>query len=90
MKIIGRKILAAAEVSTFAKKRLSLWIKQLAESSLMTPQAMRNNYPDATELDSSRFTFNFFQSNVQVVTLINFDLGIVCIEKVIEQEVTTR
>jgi mRNA-degrading endonuclease HigB of HigAB toxin-antitoxin module len=86
MKIIGRKVLVEADVSALAKKRLALWIKQLAEASWITVEAIKVSYPGISELGNSRIAFHFLQIDVRVDTLMNLDLGIICIEKVTEQE----
>lgn len=86
MKIIGRKVLTECDVSSMAKKRLALWIKQLADTRWLTIDAIKANFPDVRELENNRIEFPFTQIGIQVEALMSLDLEIICIEKVIEQE----
>lgn len=86
MKVIGRKILAESDVNSLAKKRLALWIKELVDTRWLNIEAIKMNYPNVKEYENNRLTFNFAHIGIEVETLLSFDLGIICIEKVIELE----
>ena len=86
MKIIGRKVLAESDVSTVAKRRLALWIKQLADARWLTTAHIKENHPDVREIGANRLAFPFASNGIEVETLTCLDLGIICIEKVIRQD----
>lgn len=90
MKIIGRKILAESDVSPHAKKRLSLWIRQLADARWLSFAQMKASFPDAREIGQNQFVFPFKNSGIEVKTLACLDLGIFYIEKVIEHEASEK
>lgn len=89
MKIIGRKVLAECEVGPAARKRLALWVKQLKEARWTSFANLRASHPDAKELGNSRFGFRFEDTGIEVEALASLELGIICIEKVVEQKRST-
>lgn len=86
MKIIGRKVLTESEVTPAAKKRLALWVKQLREARWSSFATIQISHPDAKELGNSRFGFCFEDTGVEVEALASLELGIICIEKVVERK----
>lgn len=86
MKIVGRKVIAECDVSPLAKKRLALWIKQLADLRWTTLAHMLDSHPDVKDLGNSRFGFPFSNSGIEVEALAYLELEVICIEKVIEQK----
>lgn len=90
MKIVGRKIVAECDASPPAKKRLALWVKQLADARWTTISHLKASHPEAKELGNSRFGFPFKNSGIEVEALACLELGVICIEKVVEQKVEQR
>ena len=78
--------MAECEVAPAARKRLALWVKQLKEVSWTSFASIKSSHPDVKELGNSRFGFRFEDTGIEVEALASLELGVICIEKVMEQK----
>ncbi len=84
MKLIGRKILANADVTVLARRRLALWASQVTEADWDSLKSANIGFPQARAIAGGRVVFPFTQFGLAVIALLSFDMRIVCIEEVAE------
>ena len=65
-----------------AKRRLSLWAREVAASTWRSIEDLRAHHPDMNELNNSAVRLNFFKAGVFVDVALSFPAAVVCVEKV--------
>jgi mRNA-degrading endonuclease HigB of HigAB toxin-antitoxin module len=86
MKIVGRKMLADADVSPLGKKRLTLWIKRVAEARWLSISHIKEEHPDIQEIGKNRLLLPFRSSNIEVEVIVCLSLGIIYVDRISELE----
>ena len=90
MKVVGRKILADSDVAPLAKRRLALWVKQMKDARFSSLAHLKVAFPNIRELGNNRVSFPFADSGIEVETFACFDHEIMCIDKIVEQDVAEK
>jgi hypothetical protein len=84
MKVIGRKTLVDADVGPYAKRRISLLVRQLQEANPATFTEMKAIFPSVADLGGNRLAFRFEDSGLEVQASGCLHLHIICIDAVSE------
>jgi hypothetical protein len=82
MKLVGRRLLLEFDGSHLAKRRLSLWAREVAASTWRSVDDLRAHHPDISELNENAVRLNFFKAGVFVEVAFSFPAAVVCVEKV--------
>lgn len=90
MKVVGRKKLADADVTAVAKRRLTLWVRQITDANWDSLSSATVSFPEASVVSGCRIQFPFAQFGLAVISLLNFELGIVYVDEIIELKIETR
>lgn len=90
MKLIGRKILANADITVPARRRLALWAKQITEADWDSLTSATIGFPQARTINGCRVVFPFAQFGLTVTALLSFEMGIVYVEEVVELDIEAR
>lgn len=81
MKLVGKKALADFEAPVPAKRRLTLWCKEVGAAKWRDLSDLLEQHPAASATDSV-VRFNFHAQGVYVVALVCYAAAVVCIERV--------
>lgn len=81
MKLVGKKALADFEASVLAKRRLSLWCKEVSAAKWRDLEDLLEQHPGASATGDT-VCFSFGAQGVYVETLVCYAAAVVCIERV--------
>lgn len=81
MKLVGKKALAEFEAPVLAKRRLTLWCKEVSAAKWGSLRDLLEQHPGA-HATGGMVRFNFSAQGVYVEALICYSAAVVCIERV--------
>lgn len=81
MKLVGKKALADFEAPVLAKRRLTLWCKEVSAAKWRDLKDLLEQHPGARATDGM-VRFNFHTQGVYVEALVCYSAAVVCIERV--------
>lgn len=82
MRLVGRRALIEFEGSTAAKRRLSLWCREVAAATWGSMADVRAAHRSAHVVDADQVRIEFPGLCVFVEATISFPVALVCIERV--------
>jgi mRNA-degrading endonuclease HigB of HigAB toxin-antitoxin module len=82
MKLVGKRALVEFEGPLSAKRRLSLWCREVAEANWRSMSDVRAAHQQAEVVQADRVRIEFAAHNVFVEAAISFPVALVCIERV--------
>jgi mRNA-degrading endonuclease HigB of HigAB toxin-antitoxin module len=82
MRLVGRRALIEFEGSTAAKRRLSLWCREVAAASWGSMADVRAAHRSARMVEADQIRIEFPGLSVFVEATISFHVALVCIERV--------
>ena len=81
MKLVGKKALADLEAPVLAKRRLTLWCKEVSAAQWRDLKDLLAQHPGALAT-GGMVRFNFDAQGVYVEALVCYSAAVVCIEQV--------
>lgn len=81
MKLVGKKALAEFDAPVLAKRRLTLWCKEVSAAKWSDLKDLLEQHPGA-RADGSTVRFDFDSQGVYVEALVCYAAAVVCIERV--------
>lgn len=81
MKLVGKKALAEFEAPVLAKRRLTLWCKEVSAAKWRDLKDLLEQHPDA-RVTGGMVHFNFGTQGIYVEALVCYAAAVVCIERV--------
>lgn len=81
MKLVGKKALADFEAPVLAKRRLTLWCKEVSAAKWRDLKDLLEQHPGASAT-GDKVRFNFGAQGVYVEALVCYAAAVVCIERV--------
>jgi mRNA-degrading endonuclease HigB of HigAB toxin-antitoxin module len=82
MKLVGRRALVEFEGPIMAKRRLSLWCREVAAANWRSMADVRAAHLRADVVHDDRVRIEFAAQSVFVEAAISFPVALVCIERV--------
>ena len=81
MKLVGKNALADFEAPVLAKRRLTLWCKEVSAAKWRDLKDLLEQHPRA-RASGDTVRFNFDAQGVYVEALVCYSAAVVCIERV--------
>lgn len=81
MKLVGKKALAEFDAPVLAKRRLTLWCKEVSAAKWRDLKDLLEQHP-AARAAGGTVRFNFGAQGVYVEALVCYAAAVVCIERV--------
>lgn len=82
MRLVGRRALVEFEGPTMAKRRLSLWCREVAAANWQSMSDVRAAHVQADVVQDDRVRIEFTGYSVFVEAAISFPVALVCVERV--------
>lgn len=81
MKLVGKKVLVEFEAPVLAKRRLTLWCKEVSAAKWRNLTELLEQHPGA-QTAAGKVRFDFNAQGVYVEALVCYAASVVCIERV--------
>ena len=81
MRLVGKSVLVGFEAPVLAKRRLSLWCKEVSSARWRNLAELREQHPGALEVGQI-VRFSFSEQGVYVEALVCYSAAVVCVERV--------